>query len=251
MYGGPGTGGVVPTLGITAAKVSRGAPHPGYHRPRRGPGCGYHIDQARGLARGGNTLYPKIPVPEIGYRLERSGTHRSGPSRSDVWRTNLAYRINYTSDGMDSKSQSHTQSNQKVPVSPRAKYPGYHKEGGPGVRRTPGITTAELVPRCVDHSDARGRNDPPPCPPPYIPHEGTSTYCFQQIKSSLVYTKTTDTPGITTAELVPRCVDHSEARGRNDPPPARATVHPTQPQTMRVLRGRSIQRGTVTSPSSE
>ena len=42
-------GGVVPTLGITAAKVSRGAPHPGYHRPRRGPGCGYHIDQARGL----------------------------------------------------------------------------------------------------------------------------------------------------------------------------------------------------------
>ena len=61
-------GGVVPTLGIIAAKVSRGAPHPGYHRPRRGPGCGYHIDQARGLARGGNTLYPKIPVPEIGYR---------------------------------------------------------------------------------------------------------------------------------------------------------------------------------------
>ena len=60
-------GGVVPTLGIAAAKVSRGAPHPGYHRPRRGPGCGYHIDQARGLARGGNTLYPKIPVPEIGY----------------------------------------------------------------------------------------------------------------------------------------------------------------------------------------
>ena len=61
-------GGVGPTLGITAAKMSRGAPHPGYHRPRRGPGCGYHIDQARGLARGGNTLYPKIPVPEIGYR---------------------------------------------------------------------------------------------------------------------------------------------------------------------------------------
>ena len=109
-------GGVVPTLGITAAKVSRGAPHPGYHRPRRGPGCGYHIDQARGLARGGNTLYPKIPVPEIGYVLSVKNVlpeHRSGPSRSDVWRTNLAYRINYTSDGMDSKSQlsrSHTHS---------------------------------------------------------------------------------------------------------------------------------------------
>ena len=63
--------------------------------------------------------------------------HRSGPSRSDVPsledKLSLSY---YTSDGMDSKSQSHTmshtQSNQ-VPVSPRAKYPGYHKEGaGPG-----------------------------------------------------------------------------------------------------------------------
>ena len=148
-------GGVVPTLGITAAKVSRGAPHPGYHRPRRGPGCGYHIDQARGLARGGNGVgihcTPRFPFRKLA-TVKNVPEHRSGPSRSDVWRTNLAYRINYTSDGMDSKSQSHTQSNQeqyryhpgqntpgitKRGQARGAAHPGYHDSGAcPQVRRS-------------------------------------------------------------------------------------------------------------------
>ena len=150
--------GVVP--GCAAPRVSSAQARPGV------AGCGYHIDQARGLARGGNTLYPKFPVPEIGYRLERSGTpFRTEPFRCLEDKLSLSY---YKSDGMDSKtkSQSHTPSRIKytAPVSPRAIYPGYtpgiprvsQRGGRPGVRRTPGITTAELVPRCVDHIDARG-----------------------------------------------------------------------------------------------
>ena len=35
-------GGVVPTLGITCTWPARGAPHPGHHRTRHVPGCGYH-----------------------------------------------------------------------------------------------------------------------------------------------------------------------------------------------------------------
>ena len=41
---------------------------------------------------------------------------------------------------------------------------GYHR-GRPGMeRRTLGITAAELVPRCVDHSDTRALERTPPCP---------------------------------------------------------------------------------------
>ena len=86
--------------------------------------------------------------------------HRSGPSRSDVPsledKLSLSY---YTSDGMDSKSQSHTmshtQSNQ-VPVSPRAKYPGYHKEGaGPGCG-APRVSRQRSLYRYISHLNGLG-----------------------------------------------------------------------------------------------
>ena len=140
---------------------------------RRGvwPGVGIHCT-------------PRFPFRKLA-TVKNVPEHRSGPSRSDVWRTNLAYRINYTSDGMDSKSQSHTHSveSKSTGITP-GKIPRVSQRGGrPGVRRTPGITTAELVPRCVDHSDARGRNDPPPRAratvlPPYISHQQSREAMF-------------------------------------------------------------------------
>jgi hypothetical protein len=90
---------------------SRGPPGcaaPRVSSARRGPGCGYHIDQARGLARGGNTLYSKFPVPEIGYRLERSGT----PFRTEPFRCledKLSrYRITHQSGWTPSRSHTHS-----------------------------------------------------------------------------------------------------------------------------------------------
>ena len=70
MYGGPGTGG-----GSFLPWVSPPQRCPGVRRTPGiiGPGeaRGVVITSIRrgvSVARGGNTLYPKIPVPEIGYR---------------------------------------------------------------------------------------------------------------------------------------------------------------------------------------
>ena len=89
-------GGVVPTLGITAAKVSRGAPHPGDHRPGPGAGSGpgweYMIAQ---VSRSGNWL-PfgtfRNTVPDRAVQMYRR------------WRTNLAYRITHQTGWTPSRS---------------------------------------------------------------------------------------------------------------------------------------------------
>ena len=141
------------------ARARGGRSYPGYHRRKGVPGI-IGPGEARGVVitsirRGvwpgvGIHCTPRFPFRKLA-TVKNVPEHRSGPSRSDVWRTNLAYRINYTSDGMDSKSQSHTQSNQKVPYHPGqntpgitkrgqargAAHPGYHDSGAcPQVRRS-------------------------------------------------------------------------------------------------------------------
>ena len=73
------------------------------------------------------------------------------------------------------------------------------------MRRTPGITTAELVPRCVDHSDARGRNDPPPCPGHRTSHIGSLTMLRTSIllcTASAAALSLVESPSVNDYELV-------------------------------------------------
>ena len=124
-----------------------GRSDPGYHRRKGVPGCaaprvssaqarpGVWLSHRSGAGSGPGWEYIVPQVSRSGMRklryslLERSKTpfrSTSEPFRCLEDKLSLSY---YTSDGMDSKSQSHTQSNQKVPYHPGQNTPGITKRG--------------------------------------------------------------------------------------------------------------------------
>ena len=163
---------VVPTLGNTASRPARGAPHPGHHGPRSGTGCAYHgpgyihvryihiLKLHTAAYHGPGYLRPRGPCnkyltvpPRVLHTHSDSWT--LGPARdipdAGVHPTHPVY-VSYCP-----RVRARPPRITALAAARGAPHPGHHgRGGGPG---------------CADHSDTRGRNDPPPWPGHGVSHD--------------------------------------------------------------------------------